>query len=115
MEEGDYDEAVKDFTQAVREGAAGDSAELLRIASDLQERHPTKARTKAAPPPKIEEAHKESKPRPVASKVTAKNAATKQNSKVTKVAAVESDRSPGLLLVTSTPSGLVVEIVLKGA
>ncbi|MCP3102186.1 PEGA domain-containing protein, partial [Myxococcus sp. K15C18031901] len=101
LEDRDYDKAVSEFTEALslRKTPGGDLVELLRIATDLQSReHNRTQQAKAPREPPARQA-----PRTRAAKVASRA------QKPEDPAVLEEARS-GLLLVTSTPPGLVVQV-----
>ncbi|MGQ0506448.1 MAG: PEGA domain-containing protein [Myxococcaceae bacterium] len=119
LEGGDYVHAVKEFTAALRLGESGtDTAELLRIAKDLQDKavaREAQARAEGAAAPVAETKREAEKPH--AHTASAKPAAAPARKKSGPVvvakggsAANERDGASGVLLVTSTPSGLLVEV-----
>lgn len=106
LEDRDYNKAVAEFTEALSlRKDKGDLVELLRIASDLQTREQAKARDEQAKP----------QPEPTA---TVKPAAKTRPVRVAMRTRPAKEESPeaaetarnGLLLVTSTPPGLVVMV-----
>ncbi|PTL84979.1 PEGA domain-containing protein [Vitiosangium sp. GDMCC 1.1324] len=104
LEDRDYSKAVAEFTEALSlRKDKGDLVELLRIASDLQTREHSKPRDEPAKPqPEPTPAAKPAaKAKPV--RVAMRTRATKEEPPE----AAETTRN-GLLLVTSTPPGLVV-------
>jgi hypothetical protein len=104
LEDRDYETAVAEFTEALRlrKDDKGDLVELLRIAADLRTREQSRTRgerTRAVREPAAP-TRKESKARPV-------RVASRSQPREEPVAAAEEPRN-GLLLVTSTPPGLMV-------
>lgn len=103
LEDGDYDKAVAEFTEALSlRKDKGDLVDLMRIATELKARAHSR---KGAPP--VPKAVAE----PAPARVSAKSKAARQAS--ARAAAREDSPGPeevrsGLLLVTSTPPGLVV-------
>jgi hypothetical protein len=120
LEAGDYPAAVREFTQSLRRSdGSGDSAELLRIAKDLQERaaKPRSGAAPAAPPAPAPEADKRggartnpqrtsSRPGPKGRLVAAASSLPAGSTS----AAEEESGEEGLVLVTSSPPGLLVQI-----
>jgi hypothetical protein len=115
LEAGDYDLASAEFTQALRLGGGGsDLPQLLEIAKNLQERsrRPPAAVAVPAPAPAPEES------REVARRASAAPARPRTPPSRGQPGArqparpeeAEARSTTGLLLVTSTPSGLVVEV-----
>lgn len=106
LEDRDYNKAVAEFTQALSlRKDKGDLVELLRIASDLQTRGQAKehdAPAKPQPEPTVT-ARPTAKTRPV--RVALRTKPTKEEPPEV----AETARN-GLLLVTSTPPGLVVMV-----
>lgn len=105
LEDRDYAKAVTEFTEALnlRRDNSGDLVELLRIATDLRSRE--QSRTAAASTPR-EPSTSRTPPRTRAAKLAAARAREPQE---------KPDGAPeaahgGLLLVTSTPPGLVVMV-----
>ncbi|QRO00787.1 PEGA domain-containing protein [Archangium violaceum] len=102
LEDRDYDKAVAEFTEALSlRKDKGDLVELMRIAQDLRTREQARAREEQPKPqqeptPPVRSASK-SKPVRVASRTQSRE----------EPPAPETPRN-GLLLVTSTPPGLVV-------
>lgn len=98
LEDRDYDKAVSEFTEALSlRKDKGDLVELLRIAEDLRTREQARARAEPEKPAPAPRATPRPKPTRVASRVQPGE----------EPPAAESPRS-ALLLVTSTPPGLVV-------
>ncbi len=97
LEDRDYETAVGEFTEALRLRGddKGDLVELLRIATDLRTREQDRTRERARP---TREAPARSKSR--ATRVTARTQAKEEP--------VAEEPRNGLLLVTSTPPGLMV-------
>jgi hypothetical protein len=105
LEEGDYPSAVKEFTQSLRLGEdTGDTAELLRIAKDLQERQRSKPSEKGPPTA----SNPSPKPKPAPPKPAPPKAAPKRPTPAK--SAEDDEPARGLILVTSTPPGLVIEL-----
>ncbi|MCY1043124.1 PEGA domain-containing protein [Corallococcus sp. bb12-1] len=105
LEDRDYARAVTEFTEALslRNDPNGDVVELLRIATDLRARE--QARVTKVPEPR-ESPTSKSAPRTRAARLAAARAqAREQQQAQASEAGVE---RKGLLLVTSTPPGLVV-------
>jgi len=101
LEDRDYDKAVSDFTEALslRKTPGGDLVELLRIATDLQSRE--RGRGQQAKAPKEPPARAPARTR--ASRAAARTQKPEDP-------AVQEEARSGLLLVTSTPPGLVVQV-----
>ena len=137
LESGDYDSAVDQFTQAARLSDQGDIAELLRIATDMKTRRAAKASPVKAPPTEL--AAREPAPPAPAKTVLAEEPAkpglsnnshparppkvvsrsrTGPGRSASRTPAAEDDSGQvpefaprqGLLLVTSTPPGMVVQV-----
>ncbi|MCP3059504.1 PEGA domain-containing protein [Myxococcus sp. K38C18041901] len=108
LEDRDYDIAVREFTEALslRRTPGGDLVELLRIATDLQSRERDRGRvepTKPAREPTVTRTPPRAKPtRTNPSRAT-------PHAKEEPPEVLEEPRN-GLLLVTSTPPGLVVQV-----
>ena len=107
LEDRDYDKAVKEFTEALnlRREDNGDLVRLLDIATGLRSRE--QSRTAAAPTPR-EPSPSRTPPRTRAAKLAAARAQSREPQE-------KPDDAPeaargGLLLVTSTPPGLVVMV-----
>ncbi|WP_342376499.1 PEGA domain-containing protein [Myxococcus stipitatus] len=107
LEDRDYDTAVSEFTEALslRKTPGGDLVELLRIATDLQSRERSRtARTEQARPPREPLQRASSRTR------AARVAAARVQAPKEEPAAQPEEARGGLLLVTSTPPGLVVQV-----
>ncbi|MBN9683571.1 MULTISPECIES: PEGA domain-containing protein [unclassified Corallococcus] len=107
LEDRDYERAVAQFTEALKlrpDDKDSDLTRLLGIATDLRSREQSK--TAQAPTPR-ESTHSRATPRTRAAKLAAARAA--REPQATPAAAQEEARG-GLLLVTSTPPGLVVMV-----
>ncbi|MCP3168425.1 PEGA domain-containing protein [Myxococcus qinghaiensis] len=106
LEDRDYDTAVSEFTEALslRKAPGGDLVELLRIATDLQSRERNRGRTEQA------KATREPPARQPARTRASKAAATAARAQPKEEPAVLEEPRGGLLLVTSTPPGLVVQV-----
>lgn len=109
LEDRDYNKAVAEFTEALSlRKDKGDLVELLRIASDLQgreqSREQARAQAEAAKPEPEPVARPVSKAKPV--RVALR---TKPTTKEEPPSVPETART-GLLLVTSTPPGIVVMV-----
>ncbi|MBZ4396187.1 PEGA domain-containing protein [Myxococcus sp. MISCRS1] len=109
LEDRDYDIAVREFTEALslRRTPGGDLVELLRIATDLQSRERDRTRVEPARPAR-EPAVTRTPPRAKPSR-SSPSRASPQHTKEEPPPVVEEPRN-GLLLVTSTPPGLVVQV-----
>ncbi|WP_426735613.1 PEGA domain-containing protein [Myxococcus faecalis] len=109
LEDRDYDIAVREFTEALslRRSPGGDLVELLRIATDLQSRERDRARVEPARPAR-EPAVTRTPPRAKPSRASPSRASP-QHTKEEPPPVLEEPRN-GLLLVTSTPPGLVVQV-----
>ncbi|KFA94009.1 PEGA domain-containing protein [Archangium violaceum] len=111
LEDRDYNKAVAEFTEALSlRKDKGDLVELLRIASDLQGREQSREQARA----QAEAAKPEPEPVPVARPVSKAKPVrvalrTKPTAKEEPPPVPEAARS-GLLLVTSTPPGMVVMV-----
>ncbi|RKH53727.1 PEGA domain-containing protein, partial [Corallococcus llansteffanensis] len=107
LEDRDYDKAVKEFTEALnlRRENNGDLVRLLDIATGLRSRE--QSRTAVAPGPR-EPSTSRAVPRTRAAKLSAARAQAREP-QPTPDAAPEAAHG-GLLLVTSTPPGLVVMV-----
>lgn len=107
LEDRDYDKAVSEFTEALSlRKDKGDLVELLRIAQDLRTREQARPRPEPERPAPEKPAPE---PEPVA-KATSRPRPTRVASRAQPAeepGAAEAARS-GLLLITSTPPGLVV-------
>ncbi|RKH17120.1 PEGA domain-containing protein [Corallococcus sp. CA047B] len=105
LEDRDYARAVTEFTEALslRNDPHGDVVELLRIATDLRAREQARAPTASAP---REPSGSKPTPRTRAARLAAARQAREQQQ--AQASETESERKGGLLLVTSTPPGLVV-------
>ncbi|QSQ12857.1 PEGA domain-containing protein [Myxococcus landrumensis] len=107
LEDRDYDTAVSEFTEALslRKAPGGDLVDLLRIATDLQSRE--RSRTARA-----DQAKPSREPPQRASLRTraARVAAARVQAPKEEPAALPEEARGGLLLVTSTPPGLVVQV-----
>ncbi len=133
LEEGDYPAAAADFADALQQGAGGDVPELLRIAKDLEDRHrarptrdvPSSAMNHEAPPAAVAPtvvAEARSKQASPASGAEARSRAAAQaksfahpkkptpNPRPAARSEALEPPAPSLLLVTSTPSGILVEV-----
>lgn len=105
LEQGEYGVAVKELSAALRLGGGGeDVAELLKIARELEDRAARQKRQEAsavaeAPRPRPKKSSPRRRPEPVA-----------QAEPEEQEPPEEEKEKPGLLLVTSQPQGLVVEI-----
>ncbi|GEN07084.1 PEGA domain-containing protein [Myxococcus fulvus] len=109
LEDRDYDIAVREFTEALslRRTPGGDLVELLRIATDLQSRE--RDRTRVEPPkPTREPAVTRTPPRAKPSRASSSRTST--HAKEEPPPPVLEEPRNGLLLVTSTPPGLVVQV-----
>ncbi|AGC48424.1 hypothetical protein MYSTI_07152 [Myxococcus stipitatus DSM 14675] len=107
LEDRDYDTAVSEFTEALslRKTPGGDLVDLLRIATDLQSRERSRtARAEQAKPPR--EPPQRATPRTRAARV----AAARVQAPKEEPAPQPEEARGGLLLVTSTPPGLVVQV-----
>ncbi|MFE8601282.1 PEGA domain-containing protein [Archangium violaceum] len=109
LEDRDYNKAVAEFTEALSlRKDKGDLVELLRIASDLQSRDQSREQARAqaevAKPEPVPVARPVSKAKPV--RVALR---TKPTTKEEPLPVSETARN-GLLLVTSTPPGMVVMV-----
>ncbi|MFY2562263.1 PEGA domain-containing protein [Corallococcus terminator] len=107
LEDRDYDTAVSEFTEALslRKTPGGDLVELLRIATDLQSRERNRGRSEQAKATRESPARQSARTR--ASRTTPTSARVPQPKEEPTV--LEEPRG-GLLLVTSTPPGLVVQV-----
>lgn len=105
LEDRDYDTAVSEFTEALslRKAPGGDLVELLRIATDLQSRERGRGRTEQAKATREPPARQPARTR-------ASKAATAARAQPKEEPAVLEEPRGGLLLVTSTPPGLVVQV-----
>ncbi|WP_163863939.1 PEGA domain-containing protein [Myxococcus eversor] len=105
LEDRDYETAVSEFTEALslRKTPGGDLVELLRIATDLQSRERNRGRTEQA------KATREPPARQAARTRASKTASAARAQPKEEPAVLEEPRG-GLLLVTSTPPGLVVQV-----
>jgi hypothetical protein len=126
LESGDYALAVKSFTSVLKlTGTDGDAAELLRIAKDLQDRakeahkraslQPVAGGSATSPPsaPTSEATPESRRAEPVKVKATPKPQPRPQAKRVAAVSARDLEQeepAEGMLLVTSNPSGLLVEV-----
>lgn len=118
LETGDYALAVKSFTTSLKLSSKDtDTAELLRIARDLQDRakdpkRPDAVATESADAAK--RAAEASKPVAKAAPAPAKAAPKPAPAPAKRVAATQreepTETASGTVLVTSTPSGLLVEV-----
>ncbi|RKG89140.1 PEGA domain-containing protein [Corallococcus terminator] len=106
LEDRDYTRAVTEFTEALslRNDPNGDVVELLRIATDLRARE--QARVTKAPEPR-ESSTSKSVPRTRAARLAAARAQAREQQQQAQASEAGVERK-GLLLVTSTPPGLVV-------
>ncbi|RKH62472.1 PEGA domain-containing protein [Corallococcus aberystwythensis] len=107
LEDRDYDRAVAQFTEALKlrpNDKDSDLPRLLGIATDLRSRD--QSRTAQAPTPR-EPSPSRAPPRTRAAKLAAARAAREQQAAQ---AAPQEEAKGGLLLVTSTPPGLVVMV-----
>lgn len=128
LEHGDYPNAVATFTDAITKGGTGDLPELLRIAKDLEERKRERNDGKVAaiakppdqgeqpaedeeePPEEVEEKDQGGDKQP---RRSSRRSRPRRSTPTPPPPAVESEPeppAPGLILVTSTPSGLVVAV-----
>ncbi|WP_338863512.1 PEGA domain-containing protein [Myxococcus stipitatus] len=107
LEDRDYDTAVSEFTEALslRKTPGGDLVELLRIATDLQSRERNRT-ARAEPARPTREPAQRTPPRTRASRV----AAARVQAPKEEPSALPEETRGGLLLVTSTPPGLVVQV-----
>lgn len=112
LSQGNYDTAVEQFTQALRFGKAdSDIMELLKMAKEFQDKQ------KAEPPVEVAVAPTPAKPSPApapapAPRVAKREAARRQEpqEKEKKEEGAAVAPQPGTLLITSSPTGLVVEV-----
>jgi hypothetical protein len=114
LEKGDYDRAVEQFMQALRVGRAdSDIMELIKMAKEFQARGPAKV---AAGEPVREAVARveEPAPAPVPKKEPVRPARAAPRKEPVRVAEVRprAEEPPPLLtlLVTSIPSGLIIEV-----
>ncbi|RKH10596.1 PEGA domain-containing protein [Corallococcus sp. CA053C] len=107
LEDRDYPKAVTEFTEALnlRRQNSGDLVELLRIATDLRSREQSRAAVASTPK---EPATSRAAPRTRAAKLAAARAQAREQQ--ANADAPEDAAHGGLLLVTSTPPGLVVMV-----
>ncbi|MCY1080812.1 PEGA domain-containing protein [Archangium lansingense] len=106
LEDRDYNKAVAEFTEALSlRKDKGDLVELLRIASDLQSRDQVRTQNEPAKPER--EPEPAARPAPKAKPV---RVATRARPAKEEPPAVPETARNGLLLVTSTPPGLVVMV-----
>lgn len=126
LEHGDYQKAVATFTEAITKGGAGDLPELLRIAKDLEERKKERGpegKIAAAVVEKPPEEPAEEEPEEVEEKDSGDSKSSRRSSRRSRPKPRPAPAStpapepsepeppaPGLILVTSTPSGLVVAV-----
>lgn len=104
LEAGDYATAISEFSLALRlGGTSSDAAELLRIAKELQDKRASPRTVKLPPEPE------ETRPKP-ASKPAPSRAKRPAPARAVARAEPPSPPAPGLLLVTSTPSGVLIEV-----
>jgi hypothetical protein len=109
LEDRDYDRAVADFSEALRlnpDDPKSDLPRLLGIATGLRSRGQTKTAAVEPPPPETPPSSRGARTR--AARLAAARAA-REEQQATAQQKEESAR-PGLLLVTSTPPGLVVKV-----
>ncbi|OJT25948.1 PEGA domain-containing protein [Archangium sp. Cb G35] len=105
LEDRDYNKAVAEFTEALSlRKDKGDLVELLRIASDLQSREQARAQAEAAKPEPVPVARPVSKAKPARAALRTKSTTREEPPPVPETA------RNGLLLVTSTPPGMVVMV-----
>ncbi|RKH41720.1 PEGA domain-containing protein [Corallococcus sicarius] len=107
LEDRDYDKAVKEFTEALnlRREDNGDLVRLLDIATGLRSRE--QSRTAAVSTPR-EPSTSRTPPRTRAAKLAAARAQARETQE--KPDGAQDAAHGGLLLVTSTPPGLVVKV-----
>lgn len=113
LESGDYNDAVKKFSEAVRlTGASKDLPELLRIAKELQDRRAQQQKdtTAAAAPEDPAPEDKADEPDAKKSSSSSSRSSSRSKPKTTSAPKVEEPPKKATLLVTSTPSGLLVEL-----
>lgn len=120
LEAGDYEEATKNFTRALSMGGAGDDVpELLEIARSLMDKSGTKAAPAAAEqaaPTEVAAANVETKkPEPTKNSAPARRVEPKRNnspapSREKEEAAKEEATPMGMMLVASTPNGIVFKL-----
>lgn len=123
IEKGDYGSAIATLSAIVKSGnGLGDEVELLKVAKELEEKyHPESAAKSAAKPPPTPSASAPSPvqapaptppaPAPAPTRAPARRPAARP----TKPAPERAEPVTGLLLVTSVPSGLLVELDGKRA
>lgn len=107
LEDRDYDTAVSEFTEALslRKTPGGDLVELLRIATDLQSRDRNRP-SRLEPAKATREPPQRASSRTRASRVAASRTPTPKEES----SGPAEEARGGLLLVTSTPPGLVVQV-----
>jgi hypothetical protein len=121
LEAGDYPAAVRSFSSAMKSSQAeGDTAELLRIAEELLDRaKDAPARSSArvvsaaleeAREEPREEPRRDSRPKAAPSKSSSRSQSKKEKVVASRERTSDDERPMGMLLVTSTPPGLVVEV-----
>ncbi|NBD08846.1 PEGA domain-containing protein [Corallococcus silvisoli] len=105
LEDRDYAKAVTDFTEALslRKDNGGDLVELLRIATDLRSREQSRTAQTSTP---RDPAPSRVTPRTRAARIAAQRAQAREQ----QTAPQQEEARGGLLLVTSTPPGLVVMV-----
>ncbi len=121
LEGGEYGAAVKEFTAVLRLGESGaDTAELLRIARDLHDK--AAARESQAKAAEREAQARVAEEREAERRSAEREATERRNAAIrpaplpakkrvlARASRAEPESLSGLLLVTSTPSGLLVEV-----
>ncbi|QDE71385.1 PEGA domain-containing protein [Myxococcus xanthus] len=106
LEDRDYDAAVSDFTEALRlrKGDQGDLVELLRIAAELRTREQARQQGEQA------RAQREPTPAPTRSVQRTRPARGTARAQPRQESTSADETRGGLLLVTSTPPGLMVRV-----
>ncbi|WP_163884736.1 PEGA domain-containing protein, partial [Myxococcus sp. CA023] len=106
LEHRDYDTAVSDFTEALRlrKGDQGDLVELLRIAAELRTREQARQQGEQA------RAQREPTPAPTRSVQRTRPARGTARAQPRQESTSADETRGGLLLVTSTPPGLMVRV-----
>ncbi|WP_141620163.1 PEGA domain-containing protein [Myxococcus sp. AB036A] len=106
LEDRDYDAAVSDFTEALRlrKDDQGDLVELLRIAAELRTREQARQQGEQA------RAQREPTPAPARSVQRTRPARGTARAQPRQESASTDETRGGLLLVTSTPPGLMVRV-----